>query len=274
MRELAEKVSALRWHHSIDLGHGVVTPGAKSLRTLSREHKIVFDPVLVDGATVLDVGAWNGAHSFEAARRGARVLATDHYVWTHEEWRGREGFDLANAALGLNIEAKEADLPDISIEKIGRFDIVLFLGVLYHLPSPLTVLQQIASVAKECLIVETRVGMTWMRKPALAYHPGNSLDGDPTNFFVPNKAFVVEALRECGFVRFDSYYTGRRLTVHAWRGTGLRRLKDEPERNVVNRRLIEHAFLRLTRLRNRNEPKSRTLSLGKLDPEQPPRRKP
>jgi tRNA (mo5U34)-methyltransferase len=244
---LAEKAKALRWWHSIDLGEGIVTRGAKSLKALSREHKIFFDPVHIDGATVLDVGAWNGAHSFEAARRGARVLATDHYVWTHNEWRGREGFDLANAALGLNIEARLADLSDISVEKVGSFDVVLFLGVLYHLPSPLTALQQIAKVAKECLIVETRAGLMWMRKPALTYHPGATLDGDPTNFFVPNTAFVIEALRECGFELFDTYYTGRRLTVHAWRGTTLRRLKDAPERHTVKRRLIQHAAARAMR---------------------------
>jgi tRNA (mo5U34)-methyltransferase len=84
---------------------------------------------------VLDIGAWNGAYSFEAARRGARVLATDHFVWTHPEKRGRERFDIANEALGLNIETLLADVPDITLEKVGAWDIVLFLGVLYHLIS-------------------------------------------------------------------------------------------------------------------------------------------
>ena len=69
------------------------------------------------------------------------------------------------------------------VEKVGSFDVVLFLGVLYHLPSLLTALQQVSTVAKECLIVETRVGMMWKRKPALTYHPGNTQR--PDKFFIP-----------------------------------------------------------------------------------------
>src|ERR1700674_4085768 len=149
--DLAQRVNALRWFHSIELVNGIVTPGIKSLETIAKEQRVFFDPVLLKGASVLDVGAWNGAYSFEAARRGGRVLATDHYVWTHEEWRGREGFNLANEILGLNVEARLADVPDITVEKVGQWDIVLFLGVLYHLPSPLTLLQSVAEVAKECI---------------------------------------------------------------------------------------------------------------------------
>lgn len=229
---LFAQVSALRWFHSIDLGNGLVTLGDKSLATIAAEQRIFFDPILLDGASVIDVGAWNGAFSFEAARRGAKVLATDHYVWTHDVWRGREGFDIANKALGLNVESRTIDVTDITVENVGRHDVVLFLGVLYHLPSPLTALQSVAEVAKECVVVETHSDLMNFDRPALIYYPGKTLNNDPTNFFGPNTAFVIEALRECGFCIFDTHYENARLTVHAWRTGALRKLGDQPEHRV------------------------------------------
>jgi len=231
--DLVTRVKALRWFHSIDLGNGLITPGDKSLATINVEQRIFFDAILLKEATVIDVGAWNGAYSFEAARRGAKVLATDQYVWTHDIWRGREGFDIANEALGLNVEAKVADVPDITIKNVGRHDVVLFLGVLYHLPSPLTLLQSVAEVAKECMVVETHADLMHIETPALAYYPGKTLNNDPTNFFGPNPAFVIEALRECGFKIFDTHYENARLTVHAWRNTSLRKLGDGLESRTV-----------------------------------------
>ena len=236
--DIEQRVNSIEWFHSIDLGHGLITRGQKSLEVLAHEQRVIFDPVKIEGATVLDVGAWNGAFSFAAKRRGAvRVLATDQYVWIHKHWRGREGFDIANSALGLNIEALEIDVPQIAPATVGYWDIVLFLGVLYHLPSPLEGLEAVAEVTKDCLIVETHTNLIEHPTPALAYYPGNSLNGDETNFFGPNPAFVIEALKECGFTTFDTYIhiDHRRLTVHAWRNTNRRALGDAPEVRVVRR---------------------------------------
>ncbi len=228
--DLARQVDSIRWFHSIDLGGGLVTPGVKSLAVLEHEQRLIFDPVRLEAATVLDVGAWAGAHSFAAKRRGAaRVLATDHFVWANEFWRGREAFDLANAVLGLNIEAMDIDVPEITREAVGLWDVVLFLGVLYHLPSPLEGLEAVAEVARDCLIVETRANLFNRSAPTLTYHPGASLNGDGSNFFSPNPAFIIEVLKECGFVTFDTHVHYDRLTVHAWRNRNRRALGDAPE---------------------------------------------
>ena len=145
--------------------------------------------------------------------------------------RGREAFDIANAALGLKIEAMEIDVPQIAPATVGYWDVVLFLGVLYHLRSPLEGLEAVAEVATDCLIVETHTDLIDHPTPALAYYPGKSLNGDPTNFFGPNPVFVIEALKECGFTRFDTHIhiDHGRLTVHAWRNTNRRVLGDAPE---------------------------------------------
>ena len=69
------------WWHSIDLGHGVVTPGAKSPEQLAHELQAIALPDL-RGRTVLDIGGWDGFFAFEAERRGAaRVAVLDHYMW-------------------------------------------------------------------------------------------------------------------------------------------------------------------------------------------------
>ena len=236
--DFEERVNSIEWFHSIDLGQGLITRGRKSLAVLTQEEGVIFDPVKVEGATVLDVGAWNGAFSFAAKRRGAaHVLATDEYVWIHEHWRGREAFDIANSALGLKIDAMQIDVPQIAPASVGYWDVVLFLGVLYHLPSPLEGLEAVAEVAKDCLIVETHTDLVDHSTPALAYYPGNSLNGDGSSFFGPNPAFVIEALKECGFAKFDTHIhiDHRRLTVHAWRNTNRRVLGDASEVRVVQR---------------------------------------
>src|SRR5208337_3898958 len=125
---LQSRVAALPWHHSIDLGGGVVTPGNKSLANCAAESSLIFDRVDMRGRTVLDIGAWNGFFSFEAKRRGAaRVLATDSYCWAHPNFRGRETFDIARSALGIEVEAREIDVAELSPETVGEFDVVLYL---------------------------------------------------------------------------------------------------------------------------------------------------
>ena len=108
MNDLASRVAQYHWHHSIDLGDGVVTKGAKPPHVINAEADVIFDRLDLAGRSVLDVGAWNGFFSFEAKRRGAaRVLATDSYRWSLPEFRGRELFELVREALGIDVEAQE-----------------------------------------------------------------------------------------------------------------------------------------------------------------------
>src|SRR5579863_7086582 len=81
---LEQRVRQIPWFHSIDLGNGIVTPGQKPPDVHRMEYAAIFDPVDISGRTVIDIGAWNGAYSFEAKRRGAaRILATDSLAWRH-----------------------------------------------------------------------------------------------------------------------------------------------------------------------------------------------
>jgi tRNA (mo5U34)-methyltransferase len=198
---LRQNVEAIRWYHTIDLGQGIVTKGVDD--TALRLARI--DLPSLQGRTVLDIGAWDGFFSFEAERRGAaRVLATDYYSWRGVGWgtgNGKAGFELARLALGSRVEDEDIDVMELSPERIGTFDVVLFLGVLYHLRHPLLALERVASVCRDLLVLETVVDMVGFRRPAMAFYPHRELNNDPTNWWGPNPPAVEGMLRTVGFER-------------------------------------------------------------------------
>jgi tRNA (mo5U34)-methyltransferase len=229
---LESEVAAIRWFHTIDLGGGVVTPGQEDTPAKLETLRLPRD---LSGASVLDVGAWDGFFAFEAERRGAeRVVAVDPYAWRPPAWgdRGwgtRAGFDLAHRALGSRVEAVDLDdLLDLAPERVGRFDVVLFLGVLYHLPDPLPVLERVASVCSGLLVLETHADLVGLSRPAMAHYPGAEVDGDPSNWWGPNPPLLHALLRGQGFGRVETVHLDRlprRLARAAWR-----RLRGSPYR--------------------------------------------
>jgi tRNA (mo5U34)-methyltransferase len=242
VHELRREVAAIRWFHTIDLGDGVVTPGEDaSPEKLRRIHL----PPDLSGKTVLDVGAWDGFYSFEAERRGAeRVVAIDPNAWrapvgAGNPWSGRQGFDLARRALGSKVEDVDIGLEELAPERIGTFDVVLFLGVLYHLPDPLPVLERVSALARELLILETQVDLMWTRRPAMAHYPGSELLGDASNWWGPNPPLVEALLRAHGFTRVIQVHR-ESLPYRAARSL-YRRLRGE--RFLVQQgRLVVHAM--------------------------------
>ena len=198
------EVDALRWYHTIDLGSGVVTKGVDD--TPARLPLLRL-PADLSGQSVLDIGAWDGFFSFEAERRHAkRVLATDHYAWHGRGWdtgKGKAGFELARRVLASRVEDCDIDVLDLSVDRVGTFDLVLFLGVLYHVPNPLLALERVAAVTSRCLVLETVVDMVGISRPAAAFYPGKELNGDPTNWWGPNHAAVCGLLSAVGFTRVD-----------------------------------------------------------------------
>ena len=206
---LRQRIEGIRWWHTMELAPGVWTRGAQgaprngTADTLQRLHL----PDSFAGKTVLDVGAWDGFFSFEAERRGAaRVLATDRFSWGDGGWGTQDGFRLAREALGSRVEDLRIDPMDLTPERVGTFDVVLFLGVLYHLRHPLLGLERVAALCKDLLILETYVDLRLGEDfPAMAYYPGDELDGDPTNWWGPNTCGVQAMLRTVGFTRIETF---------------------------------------------------------------------
>jgi tRNA (mo5U34)-methyltransferase len=191
--ELQALVDKYLWHHQIDLGDGIVTPGRdKSARKLA-----ALELPALAGKSVLDVGAWDGYFSFAAERLGAeRVVALDSVVWHN---LSKDPFEIARKRLRSNVEDVELEVLEISPETVGMFDVVLFMGVLYHMRDPMAALEAVASVTKELLVVETFTDMAWSPRKAVAFYPGKYLGGDHSNWWGPNPAAAVAMVEELGF---------------------------------------------------------------------------
>ena len=169
-------------------------------------------PQDLSGKTVLDIGCNGGFYSIEMKRRGAdRVLGVDV-----------DDFYLAQARFAAEVAAADIEFRKLSVYDLGalgeRFDIVIFMGVLYHLRHPLLALDLIREhVAGDLLVFQSmqRGSETVMRPeenfsfwetapfddpgyPKLHFIEHRYAD-DPSNWWVPNRACVEAMLRSSGF---------------------------------------------------------------------------
>lgn len=187
---LRREVESIRWWHTIDLGNGVVTPGeGGSPALLERMHM----PADLTGKSVLDIGTFDGFFAFEAERRGAeRVVAVDHRV--------PPGFRIAHRALGSGVEFREADVMTLSREELGVFDVVFFLGVIYHLPDPMGALERVREVTGELMICETEGALSWLEEPAVQFVGSEAaLRDSALNWWYPNMPALVAMTQAAGF---------------------------------------------------------------------------
>jgi tRNA (mo5U34)-methyltransferase len=219
VEKVRAEIANVNWYHQIDLGDGIVTPGVDDSPSRMAPLDLPRD---LSGRSVLDIGAWDGFFSFEAERRGAsRVLATDSYCWSGEGWGTKEGFLTASRILGSRADDLEIDVMDLSPDRIGTFDLVLFVGVLYHMRHPLLALERVASVTGDQLIFDSHTAMIEERDPVMLFYPGSELNNDPTNWWGPNPPAVEAMLRDVGFRRTERKHpeliVDGRLIIHAWK---------------------------------------------------------
>ncbi len=217
--EIRDQIIKVNWYHRIGLGNGIITPGIDN----SRERLDALElPDSLRGRTVLDVGAWDGFFSFEAERRGAaRVLATDSFCWGGGGWGTKEGFDTARRILESRVEDLEIDVMELSPETVGVFDVVLFVGVLYHMRHPLLALERVAAVTADQLILDTHTAMTEETRPLMLLYPDSELNNDATNWWGANPSAIEAMLRDVGFTRMvrkhPELIPSGRFIVHAWK---------------------------------------------------------
>jgi tRNA (mo5U34)-methyltransferase len=114
---------------------------------------------------------------------------------------GRRGFEFAKAALDSKVEPVVADFQTADLEALGRFDVVLYLGVLYHMKEPLTCLERVRAVTKEVAVIETEaVHLSGLEHEVLLqFHAGSSLRVDFGNWYVPTIQALHNLCRAAGF---------------------------------------------------------------------------
>jgi tRNA (mo5U34)-methyltransferase len=158
---LQAQVDSTGWYHTIDLGHGVCTPGQFDHRDLLPMYQL---PASVAGQRVLDVATFDGFWAFEFERRGAaEVIALDldkpvdldfppkvlaQITDEQRKHRFGRGFEVAKAALQSKVQRVASSVYDLEPARYGMFDIVHAGDFLLHLNSPVRALQRMASVCR------------------------------------------------------------------------------------------------------------------------------
>ena len=207
-----------QWFHNINLD-GVQTAPDHFLGDYPTVKWRQFAHAIPDdlrGKTVLDIGCNGGFYALEMKRRGAdRVLGID----SDHRYLAQARF--AAEVAGLDVELRQMSVYDLP--SLGeRFDIVLFMGVLYHLRHPLLALDMLYEHA----VRDTLVFQSMLRGPIQAprvehdysfdqrshfeepgypcmYFVEHRYAGDPTNWWIPNRGGVEAMLRSAGFIITD-----------------------------------------------------------------------
>ena len=169
-------------------------------------------PQDLTGKTVLDIGCNGGFYAIQMKRRGAdRVLAIDH------DERYLEQARFAAEMAGVDVELRRLSVYDIG-QLREKFDVVLFMGVLYHLRYPLLALDLIHEHSARDLLIFQSMQRGSATVEALQedypfseerifdradfprlYFIEKSYSGDPTNWWIPNRACTEALLRSAGF---------------------------------------------------------------------------
>jgi tRNA (mo5U34)-methyltransferase len=202
------------WFHNLDL-RGVLTAPHHFLGDYPAVKWRRFADALpadLRGRTVLDIGCNAGFYAIEMKRRGAeRVVGID----SDNDYLSQARF--AAAVIGVELELRELSVYDVGTLR-ERFDIVLFLGVLYHLRHPLLALDLIHEhVARDLLVFQSMQRGSSEIEPLEADYPFTEAEvfdrpgfpklhfieqcyaSDPTNWWAPNHACSEAMLRSAGF---------------------------------------------------------------------------
>jgi tRNA (mo5U34)-methyltransferase len=206
------------WFHNLDLGGVQTAPDHflgdyPSVKWKGFSHAIPPD---LRGRSVLDIGCNAGFYTIEMKRRGA-----DHVVGIDSDKDYLAQARFAAEVCGLDIELRQMSVYEVA--QLGeRFDLVMFMGVFYHLRYPLLALDLLYEHAVKDLFVfqsmlrgSARVETLQEDYPfterEIFDRPGyprmcfveKAYSGDPTNWWIPNRACVEAMLRSTGFDIID-----------------------------------------------------------------------
>src|SRR5579864_8959966 len=194
--------NAKGWWHSFELPDGTRIEGANELEGQKRRIGQFPIPDDLRGKRVLDIGAWDGWYSFEMERRGAEVMAIDN--WDNPRFREM------HAILASRVEYRQLDIYELTPERIGRFDIVLFMGVLYHLKHPLLALERVCALTTGMAAVESFVlreehlpGQDVAKLPIMAFYETDEFAGQTDNWVGPSLPCLLAFCRTAGFARVE-----------------------------------------------------------------------
>jgi len=215
-KEREREIAALGpWFHNLHLPDGSQTAPRHALGdfpTFKWRELAPHLPADLAGWTALDIGCNAGFYSFELARRGATVTGIDvePLFLAQARWAARE------YGLEARVRFEQRQVYDLAHEA-AAYDLVLFMGVFYHLRYPMLGLDIVASVVRRLMVFQTLTapgdelfegdGETHDVLDRDAFvHPGwprlsfieRTYLGDVTNWWAPNHAACEAMLRSAG----------------------------------------------------------------------------
>ena len=202
VRDWNRRLATEGWWHSFELPDGTQIHGVCDLPGL--KNRLAQFPIPSDlrGKRALDIGAWDGWFSFEMERRGADVLAID--CWDNPRFREM------HARLDSRIRYLQMDVYELDPKTVGRFDIVLFMGVLYHLKHPLLALERVCSVTSDIAAVDSfvvqekhRPGADVEHRPIMEFYETDEFGGQTDNWVGPSLPCLTAFCRTAGFARVE-----------------------------------------------------------------------
>ena len=245
--QLRARVAAFeRWHYAIDLGHGVVTPIFETAHVVRHEQRrqSFFSPLVtwlggLDGLRVLDLGCNAGFWSLQVARAGAREIMGLDGRQTHVDQA-----ELVMEACGVLKKQAHFRQADVTSTPLGRdWDLILCLGLLYHVDEPLELVSRLVQTEASVLVIDTEVhpsfGLRARRGSENLSDPRSSSVG--AQIHVPTTRAIVQVLKAGGYStvvirpRFtdwlgsEDYRGGWRRTIVASRDRPLEGLRVEAD---------------------------------------------
>lgn len=195
-KDLVEKINSLgEWYHKIDLGNGIFTPG-KTNQALTFELFKPFLPNSLDGLKVLDLGANSLGLSVFFAQLGAEVTAVEINTTFVKQAK------LVREQLGLTerIEIVQGDM--FCAKYLGKFDIVVCVGLLYHLRHYQLALDMLTHICKSKLFVSTQIadGDDLMMLNRLHFFKKETDKIGNIHGWMPTASMFIEMVASAGFL--------------------------------------------------------------------------
>lgn len=204
--DFSQDLLAKGWYHSFEFPDGTVIDGYMPLAVQKERYARYPIPDDLHGMRLLDIGAWDGWFSFEAERHGARTMAIDcveipTFLQIHRRLKSK-------------VDYRVLDFYELPAAGLGKFDVVLFLGVLYHLRHPLLALEIVCGLTTDVAIVESFVidAETWKEHqnaiPTLEFYETFELGNQYDNWSGLTVACMLAMCRAAGFCRVDLMFAG------------------------------------------------------------------
>ena len=192
---LQQRLGAYKWWQTVELPEGMSTPGNPTVRPVNDKVVEAMRSLSFTGKRVLEIGCRDGLFSFEAERLGAReVIGIDHIL-------SRGAIDLLIPALSSKVQMVELNMFDPRLSTYGKFDIVIFAGVLYHLRYPFWAFKVIRDLLVDGgkMVLETACFQSDDPSPLLYCPSPKDSPYEPTSVTFFNERGIRDALESMGF---------------------------------------------------------------------------